>query len=410
MITLKKKSSLFKNNLILLFLLVLIIFLILSISIFINIKYNFAKEKNGSFFFFYNEAKLFFKDADYYKNNFPLNYIEDIKDNKKIRSLFSPLLYYIFYPFTFFPEKQSFILFIILNFLLYIISINSIISYFKRLHKYRYIIFIFLLLFPPFIYTLATGNIAIFWFAILAFSFLLAKQNKMFLSGFVLSLFLGKAGFFILIFIIIFLSFKGRLFLGLVSGSILIILFTSLFFPASWGEWLKISFYALNKILYQDIMMLIKQNSGKIYFYTMSSKNEILLTIEYIFCLIGMFSLLCPIIYSFNNTKNFSRNSFWFIFTLTFVLASPYLYNYELIILALPIIILLNLMFADRVSGKVIIISIFLFTIIMSLLYFLSYIIYLPLLSIVLWFFLINAVIGKRIKHYMPKNFIEYWR
>lgn len=405
----KENNSILKNNFFTLSVFILVAFLLLFITIFINFKYDFGKKSNGAFFYFYNEAKVFFQDKTYYENQYSSKYLEE-KDGNGIKPLFSPILYYIFYPLTFLPLNISFIIYIVIIFFIYIFSINLVISYFKRLHDFRFTVLLVFLLFPPFIYTILSANTAIFWIAILNISFYLAKKDKMFLSGIVLSLFLGKPGFFLLIFMMLFLSFKGRLFLGLIVGAISLIVVTSFFNTPSWGDWFKVAFISLNKILYEDIMVFIKQNSGKAYFYPMNAKNNLLLTMQYIITLFGMSSIIAPIIYSFNHSKDFSRNSYWFIFTITFVLASPYLYNYELIILALPMLILLNLLLADRVSPKVIISILIIFFFIIFVIYMLSYVIYVQFLSLILWFFLVNAVIGKRIKNYMPKSFIEYWK
>ncbi|MBN2545825.1 MAG: DUF2029 domain-containing protein [Spirochaetes bacterium] len=395
----------------LIYLSVIVVFslLLIFISIVLNFKFNVGEKNNSDFYYFFNESKKVVLNKNYYKENYDHTYLEII-DKNDIKPIYPPMIYYLYFLLSLLPVKISFIVYSVFNLLLYIFSINLIISYFKRLHKFRYLIILLSLLFPPFLFVLIAGNISVLWVFVLIASFYLAKKEKNFFSGIVLSLFVLKPSFFILIFIILFLSFKGRLFIGLMLGAFLII--TTIFFFNGftlWLDWFKIVTDAINKIFYQDTMYLIKQNTSKIYFYPMKLLPKFLITIEYIFTLTGLASILAPIIYTFNHNKDFSRNSFWFIFTLSFVLASPYLYNYELIILILPLIIFINLMLADRVVPRVIILIIIVFLVSLFLLYILSIFIYVQLLSIIFWFFLINGVLGKRVKNYMPKTYVQYW-
>ena len=141
----------------------------------------------------------------------------------------------------------------------------------------------------------------------------------------------------------------------------------------------------------------------------MFANGGIFSIIEYIFIIIGLLAIIFPIIYSYNSKKTFSRNTYWFIFPISIVLASPYLYNFDLIILLLPIVIFFNLMLADRVLVKYIFLMICIVIIGIVLCFIISTFVHIQLFAIVLWFFLINGSMGKRIRHFTPKNFIEYW-
>ena len=85
------------------------------------------------------------------------------------------------------------------------------------------------------------------------------------------------------------------------------------------------------------------------------------------------------------------------------------MYNFDLIILLVPIIIFFNLMLADRVSNKYIILILFSFSMGFIVFYILCMFIHIQIFAAVLWFFLINGTLGKRVKNYTPKTFIGYW-
>jgi len=402
-------SKVTRFNLLFIIIIILLTSALIICSFIYNFNENSSLKRSSDFTYFYHESKIFFADKNFYSENYNENYAElAIKDS--LKPLYPPIIYFLYLPFSYIPYNLSFLLYTLINLFLYFFAINLIISYFKRLTPYRFLILMLSLLFPPFIYVLINGHISVLWVIILILSFYLAKKDKIFSSGAVLSLFLFKPSFFIIIFIILFLSFKGRLFLGLILGSLFLIILSGITSGFGlWADWLNIVFNLINKIFYKDIMYIIKQNTSKVYFYPMKILPGYLIAIEYAFTMTGLFSIIMPIIYSFNHNKDFSRNSFWFIFTLSFVLACPYLYNYELIILIFPLIIFINLMLADRVRPKFIIFITSFFIALLLLLYFLSIFIYVQLLALVFWFFIINSVMGKRIKNYMPKNYIDYW-
>jgi len=158
-----------------------------------------------------------------------------------------------------------------------------------------------------------------------------------------------------------------------------------------------------------DKFYLIKSTARNLFFYPMNSKNIVISYIEYISMLFGLLALLPPIIYSFFHKNNFSRNSYWVILSIALVLANPYFFIFDLIILIVPLLIVINLMLADRVQYKYIILILISFSLIIIAIFILSLIILIQLFALILWFFMINGMLAVRIRKYTPRNFISYW-
>ena len=156
-------------------------------------------------------------------------------------------------------------------------------------------------------------------------------------------------------------------------------------------------------------MHSVRNISNRSFFYPISFNNKIGLIIEYVFMLIGLLAIFPPVIYSFTKKNHFSRNSFWFMTPIAIVLSCPFLYLCDLVILLLPMMIFLNLMLADRVQNKYIILILITFFVWTTILFVLSKFMLIQLFAVMLWFFLINSMLKVRVRSYTPKKFIGYW-
>jgi hypothetical protein len=200
------------------------------------------------------------------------------------------------------------------------------------------------------------------------------------------------------------------LFLGLLSGSIFLILITGIFNKFYlWNDWFYINSYLTEIFFEKETMSTIREYSARTFFYPIFSHGKISSLIEYMFIILGLGAIIPPVIYSFFHKRNFSRNSFWLILTIALVLANPYLYNCELIILLLPVLIFVNLMLIDRVQSKYIILILITFCVWIIFLFVLSTFILVQLFAVLLWFFILNGMLSVRVRSYTPKTFIGYW-
>ncbi len=349
------------------------------------------------------EDKLY--DIDFYKK------IILEKDTEKVyRPHYTPILYYFYIPFSLLPIFWGILLSSLLFIALYSISVFIIIYTFKRLHKLKYLILFLSMLFPPFFYTILNGHPSVLWLFFLTLGFFLAKKNKPFISGMILSVLILKPNFYLLIFLIFIFSSQHKLLFGLLTGSVIFVFISGIWDGFYlWNQWFNIFINLARNFFEKETLMHFGQYSKRMFFYPIISTNQIILIINYIFVLIGLTAVIFPCIYSYRNKGHFSRNSYWFIFSISLVLASPYLYNYDLIILLIPLTILINLMLADRVVIKYVIIMLVSFCVCVISCFLISIFSHIQLFAPILWFFLINGTIGKRIRHYAPKTFIEYW-
>lgn len=337
-------------------------------------------------------------------------YQKDSEKKSGFRQINSPLLYYLYIPFAIMPRSMGILMSSLFFLLIYITAIIFMLLTFKRLFKYRFIILFFSLLFPPFIIIMLIGQPSVIYVFILALSFFLAKRNKAFMAGAVLSLFLFKPHFYILLFIILLFSFRPRLFFGLFSGTAFLLLISGSFDGFYlWKEWGDLIYSFRNEYLSIDAIVSSRELSKRGFFYLMHSGYRVSNILEYIWIMIGFGAILAPVIYSFFHKRNFSRNSFWFILPISIILASPFIYNFEVIMMMIPLVIFLNLMMADHVSFQNIILILVGFCLGFIIFAVLDIFTHIQLFAFVLWFFLINGTLARRVRHYTRKSYHGYW-
>ena len=401
-------------NFFLILITVVIVLVIIYLSLIIGLKNNNLSRlfKGSDFQLFTNGSDLIINgnkeklyDIEYYKK-----LLLDKEIKKVYRPHYTPILYYFYIPFAFLPVFWGIFLSSLLFILLYCFSIIIIICTFKRLENLKYLILFLSMFFPPFFYTILNGHPSVLWLFFLTLGFFFSKKGKPFISGMILSLLILKPNFYLLIFIIFLFSLQPRLLFGLVTGTIIFVFISGIWDSFYlWKQWLGVFIDLANNFFEKDTMIHFGQYSKRMFFYPIFSTNKIIIIINYIFVLTGLLAIILPCVYSYLNKNQFSRNSFWFIFTISIVLASPYLYNFDLIILFLPLTILINLMLADRVLNKYIIIMLISFCICVISCFLINIFFHIQLLVPILWFFLINGTLGKRIRNYTPKTFIQYW-
>jgi len=379
--------------------------------------YVFKNLKRANYIHFYNGGKIIASknrallyDKSFFEKEIADKYKElNIPKNESI--FYNPLTYYIFVPFSAFNFNLSLFLYATFLIALYLASIILLIKTFRRLFKYRFLILLLSLIFPPFIISFFSGQPSVIWLFILALSFYFSKKDKIFLSGILLSALLLKINFFIIIFIIILFSFRPKLLLGFVLGSFSLIIISGVFDSFSlWKEWIDYSVLSNFQNIYSlEDNMLYRQHSVKSFFhlfYNIGSVGKVLSIVGFV---AGITSVLFPILYSIVHKSNFSRNSFWMTMILALILTNPNTFDFDLIVLALPIIVFLNHTIIDKISGKNIIIMFSLFFAIVTVSSIISFITHLQLSVPILYFFMVNSFLGVRIKEYFPKAYNAVW-
>ncbi len=390
----------FKDKIYLVPIIFLILFLIMF-SIFNGLFDNdFTRIFKGNDFKYYYEYAKDITSNDFYK--------KDI--NNKIKNFYSPILYYLYFPLTLLPYSIGLILNSVFFMCLYLTSIIFLIKTFKRIEKYFFYVILFSLLYPPFIYVSVIGQISILWVFILSLSFYMAKKDRVFVSGLILSLIIMNINFFIIVLVILLFSFRPRIFLGYLTGALALIVISGIWnMFILWSDCVLHNVSIFLQIFNFNQIDYIRNSTIRTFFYPLYDKNFIIHLIGYIFILIGLFAIIPPIIYSFFHKKNFSRNSFWLMLSISLVLSNFNLFNYDLVILLFPLIIFTNLLLADRVQNKYVLLISVTFFIWITCLYLISMFIFVQIFAVMLWFFLINAMFAKRVRNYTPKKFIGYW-
>lgn len=258
--------------------------------------------------------------------------------------------------------------------------------------------------------TIIHADPSIIWIFILTLSFYFAKNDRIILAGLILSLMMLNPYFYIILFIILLFSFRPKIFIGFLCGSLFIILFSGIidkFFL--WNEWLKFVKYIVSDFIKSDLFFQSVEYSKRTFFYPLLPNNNVMLYLEHIFIFAGRLTLFFPVYYSFKHKMHFSRNSYWFILAMTLVLANPFLYDFELVILILPTIIFFNLLVADRIKIDFALIMLAALIVAITSCFIIAIYIHIQLFTILLWFFLVNAALGKRIRNYTKKTYIGYW-
>jgi hypothetical protein len=401
-------------NYIFIFMTAIIIIVIIYFSLLIGLKDNSISRlfKGSDFQLFTNGSNLILNgnkdklyDIEYYKK-----LILDKGTEKVYRPHYTPILYYFYIPFSSIPLFWGIFLSTLLFILLYCISVLIIIYTFRRLNNLKYLIILISMFFPPFFYAILNGHPSVLWIFLLTLGFFFSKKGNPFISGMILSLLILKPNFYLLIFIIFLFSLQPRLLFGLITGSIIFIFISGIWDGFYlWQQWFNVFINMASNFFDKTTMIHFGQYSKRVFFYPIFSSNKIIIIINYIFVLVGLLAVILPCIYSYINKKQFSRNSFWFIFSISLALASPYLYNVDLIVLFLPFVILVNLMLADRVLNKYIIIMLISFCVCVISCFLINIFFHIQLFVPILWFFLINGTLSKRIRNYTPKTFIQYW-
>ncbi len=367
--------------------------------------------KGADYIHFYNGGKIIqsgykdkLYDADYFREQLNKKY-NTVGMQKKYLPLYSPLMYLFYALFAFLPFVASIYITNFLFIFIYLISVFIIIRCFPRLKK-EFLMFFFLsVLFPPLTSIFLTGHPSTLWILFISLAFYFCRKDKPFFGGFILSFFLFKPNFYFLILIYLVFTFKIKLIAGFLSGSLFLILITGIFDNFSlWKDWLIFSQKYMSFYKYDS---MLRQHSTKSFLSLLCSKKG---SLQYlsgdIGTLIGFCSYIFPLIFFLKFRKNYMHNRYWLMLCIILAIANPHIYDYDLIILFLPLMILINYLIKCKISASSIlsiISSLFLIIILFSsLLIFIR----LQISILIFWYILIISFINIKAEKIFPLNFI----
>ncbi|MBN2547277.1 MAG: DUF2029 domain-containing protein [Spirochaetes bacterium] len=348
-----------------------------------------------------NKEKLY--DVNYFREQLNSKY-NTVGMQKKYLPLYSPLMYLLYALFAYLPFIASIYISTALFILIYFISVYIIIICFPRLKKDFIIFFLLSVLFPPLTSIFLTGHPSTLWLLFTALAFYFCRSDKPFFGGLALSLFLIKPNFYFLILIYLIITFKPRLFFGFLTGSIFLIFISGVWDNFSlWNNWFLFSQKYLNLYRYDS---MFRQHSTKAFFSFLYFKKG---NLQYLFgdigTAVGFISFLFPFIFFLRFKKGYMHNRYWLMLCLILVLANPHIYDYDLIILFLPLLIIINYLIRYKFSSYNILIIISGMTLIMILFSALSKFIRLQISVIIFWYILIMCFLSIKLKNIFPLNF-----
>ncbi len=348
-----------------------LLFLAFSISVFLTFVFMLAGKgdmgltgylKGADYINFYaggkiivegNSKKLY--DETFFKNELKKFPLTESQLGSYPPSYSSPT-YYLYSLFAFFDLNLSIFLSVIFFLIMYLISISLLIFSFSSLKKYYFIIILLSPLFPPFFSVFLTGQPSILWLFILSLSFYLYKKDFNFLSGAVLSLFICKPNFYIVVFFTLILSFRFKEIIGFLSGTLFLALFFGIWDSfAVWNNWISYSFDHYIFRIQNDSSLLERRHTTKSFFQFFYQKEPVLTLLGNIGSIVGSLTLFFPSLYIFLNKNKYSKEIFFSIFSISAVLANPHILDYDLVILALPAMFFLDLLISKNIPVKKII-------------------------------------------------------
>jgi len=151
---------------------------------------------------------------------------------------------------------------------------------------------------------------------------------------------------------------------------------------------------------------MLRQHSTKSFFSLLYfRKGNIQYLLGIIGTIIGFVSFVFPFKYFLKFNKNYMHNRYWLMLCIILVLANPHFYDYDLIILFLSLIIIINYLIKNKIIGINIILIISSLLLIMILFSSLVLFIRLQISVLIFWYVLIISFLNIKTEKIFPLNF-----
>lgn len=329
--------------------------------------------------------------------------------------LYTPLMYYFYAAIAFFPFELSIAISNTFYILLYLFSVWLILQSLGEIKdKWKYLMLS--ALFPPFFAVFLTGQPSILYIGAIAAAFYLAHKKSDFGAGIMLAFLAFKPNLFAIALGYTVVTFRWKQSLGMLTGLFALLGITGFWDQFDlWKRWLAYTstyqdFFEMNK----KNALLWRQHSTSTFLRQIYPADKMPYLLQLIAMGLGAMTMAAPLVYRFLHKKAPSVNRDFFFLTLILALANPHFFDYDAVILVLPLMISFNYFIRSGVEEKRFIPAAIIFLVLLVGLVFASMVTNVQVTVPVLWAMLIAAVLKKEDRFVLwmkgfPEN-ILFWK
>ena len=300
--------------------------------------------KGADYVYFHNGGRVLAEGNVYSPSHFQYHLASDYDARlfqRDLRPIHPPTMLYLYYPLSLLPYLTSLAVATLLSYLVLLCAIGLLLRTHPDLKRsWAFIVFVSVC-FPSVAATLLTGHPSALWILLLAGGYHLRKRNLPFAAGFVLSLLSLKPNFYFLVGAVLVLAAEFEVAAGMLIGAVLTVIASGIWDDFRlWKEWAPIA------MTYRDFLPfgggLARQHTTRTFFRLFHRDGEMGNYLNTAGLVMGALSLFFPAIYKFSAKKAFDPDVFWAIVPVAVALANPHMYDYDLCILLLPMIIIIR--------------------------------------------------------------------
>jgi hypothetical protein len=256
--------------------------------------------------------------------------------NVRIPNLYGPQVGLLFVPFAGIPFLVAGTLWVVLNLLIYFVSVYFILSHCPALRSHRWIVILCAVAYPPLFHFFVRGQISPLILLCFTATFLALNSDRRLLAGIFLGFLVLKPQFLVALPLILLVSRAWTLLAGLVASSAAQLAITRLYFgPAVMSDYLHMLWNAPRWIHTAELGMAHIQMHSLRSFWTLILPSPVVASILYALSSIAVTAIAAAIWRSASPLAlRFSA------LILAAVLVNPHLFIYDLLALA-PLLLLL---------------------------------------------------------------------
>ena len=300
--------------------------------------------KGADYVYFHNGGRRLAEGDVYSLSHFQYHLTSDYDTRfgqRDFRPIHPPTVFYLYVPLSLLPYLTSLAVATLLSYLIFLSAIGLLLWTHPELKRsWPFIVFVSVC-FPSVAATLLTGHPAALLILLLAGGYHLRKKNLPLAAGFVLSLLSLKPNYYFLIGAVLVLAAEFEVAAGMLVGAVSTVIATGI-----WDDFRLWTAWAPMAVTYQDFVQsglgLTRQHTTRTFFQLFHPDGEIGKYLSAAGLVIGALSLGLPAIYKSRAKQAFDPDIFWAMVPVAATLANPHMYDYDLCILLLPMIIIMG--------------------------------------------------------------------
>jgi hypothetical protein len=300
--------------------------------------------KGADYVYFHNGGRVIAEGNVYSPSHFQYHLTSDYDTRlfqRNLRPIHPPTMLYLYVPLSLLPYFSSLAIATLLVYLILLFAVGLLLRTNPDLKRSWVFIVFVSVCFPSVPATILTGHPSTLWILFLAGGYYLRKRNLPFAAGLVLSLLSLKPNYYCLVGAVLVLAAEFEVAAGMLAGAVLTVIVSGIWDDFRlWKEWAPIA------LTYRDFLQfgggLARQHTTRTFFQLFHRDGEMGNYLSAAGLVIGALSLFFPAIYKFRAKKAFDPDIFWAIVPVAVALANPHMYDYDLCILLLPMIIIVG--------------------------------------------------------------------